>query len=101
MRQKLGTLPNTLDDSYAAAMQRIQDQDPEYRSVAWRAVGWLAYAYRSVSVAELQHALVVEAGDCKLDEDAMMDGQTITSLCAGLLVIDQVGDLHQMIQSPC
>jgi hypothetical protein len=90
VRNKLNTLPTTLDDSYNAAMQRIRDQDEEYRSIAWKALSWLVYAYRSLSVGELQHALMIEAGDETLDEEAAMDGQSITACCAGLVVIDQV-----------
>jgi hypothetical protein len=90
VRNKLNTLPTTLDESYNAAMQRIKDQDEEYRSIAWKALSWLVYAYRSLSVGELQHALMIEAGDDTLDEEAAMDGQSITACCAGLVLIDQV-----------
>lgn len=90
VRNKLNALPKTLDESYDAAMQRIRDQDDEYRSIAWKALSWIVYAYRSLSVGELQHALMIEAGDKELDEEAVMDGQAITACCAGLVVIDQV-----------
>lgn len=97
VRNKLSALPSTLDESYDAAMQRIRDQDEEYRSIAWKALSWIIYAYRSLSVGELQHALMIEAGDNRLDEEAAMDGQAITACCAGLVVIDQVrrGDFER------
>jgi hypothetical protein len=76
-------------------MQRIKDQDEEYRSIAWKALSWLVYAYRPLSLGELQHALMIEAGDEQLDEEAVMDGQGITGCCAGFVVIDQVRHGHR------
>lgn len=37
---------------------------------------------------ELQHALAVEENQNELDEELIMEGQNMTSLCAGLVVID-------------
>lgn len=74
-------------------MQRIGDQDEDFRTVALKALSWLVYAYRSLSIGELQHALLTEAGTHQLDEEAIMDGQSITACCAGLAVIDQVSDI--------
>ncbi|KAI9714422.1 MAG: hypothetical protein M1820_000383 [Bogoriella megaspora] len=71
VRQKLQTLPTTLTGSYDNAMQRILDQELGYKQVA------------------LQHALAIEPGNTDLDEELIVDGQSITSLCAGLVMVDQ------------
>ncbi|KAI9760770.1 MAG: hypothetical protein M1840_002216 [Geoglossum simile] len=89
VRNKLQTLPNTLTGTYDNAMQRIQDQEPEHKRVAFKTLAWLSYAFRSLSLGELQHALAIEPGDAGLDEELVMDGQSITSLCAGLVIVDQ------------
>ena len=70
-------------------MERIENQEPDHRRIALKAMAWVCYAFRALSLKELQHALAVEPGDTVLDEDLVMDGQSITSLCAGLVVVDQ------------
>ena len=89
VRNKLRTLPTTLKGTYDDAMERIENQEPDHRRIALKAMAWVCYAFRALSLKELQHALAVEPGDTSLDEDLVMDGQSITSLCAGLVVVDQ------------
>ncbi|MCJ1401500.1 hypothetical protein MMC11_004714 [Xylographa trunciseda] len=89
IRQKLQTLPTTLSGTYDAAMERIENQEQDHRDIAFKALAWLSYAFRSLSLRELQHALAIEPGDTVLDDETIMDGQSITALCAGLVVVDQ------------
>jgi len=89
VRNKLRTLPTTLKGTYDDAMERIENQEPDHRRIALKTMAWVCYAFRALSLKELQHALAVEPGDMVLDEDLVMDGQSITSLCAGLVVVDQ------------
>lgn len=70
-------------------MQRIKDQAPDHVRLALKALAWVSYAFRPLSLRELQHALAVEPGDKDMDEDLIMDGQSITQLCAGLVIVDQ------------
>lgn len=70
-------------------MERIENQEPDHRRIALKAMAWVCYTFRTLSLKELQHALAVEPGDTSLDEELMVDGQSITSLCAGLVVVDQ------------
>ena len=70
-------------------MRRIENQDSDHTRIALKALAWVSYALRPLSLKELQHALAVEPGDKDLDEELVMDGQSITSLCAGLVVVDQ------------
>ena len=44
---------------------------------------------RPLSLKKLQHALAVEPENKLLDENLIMDGQSITSLCADLVIVDQ------------
>ena len=89
VQNRLKALPTTLKDTYDDAMRRIENQEPDQRRVALKAMAWVRYAFRALSLRELQHALAVEPGDTLLDEDLVMDGQSITSLCAGLVIVDQ------------
>ncbi|MCJ1244382.1 hypothetical protein MMC30_001580 [Trapelia coarctata] len=89
IRQKLQTLPTTLRGIYDAAMQRIKNQEQDHQNIAFKALAWLSYAFRSLSLKEIQHALAIEPGDTALDDELIMDEQSITGLCAGLVVVDE------------
>lgn len=89
VRNKLQALPNTLTGAYDSTMQRIQDQEPDHKRIAFKTLAWLTHAIRSMSLKELQHALAIEPGDTELDDELVMDGHSITSLCAGLVTVDQ------------
>ncbi|KAL8690273.1 MAG: hypothetical protein Q9218_004239 [Villophora microphyllina] len=97
VRNKLRTLPSTLKGTYDDAMERIENQEPDHRRIALKAMAWVCYAFRALSLRELQHALAVEPGDTVLDEDLLMDGQSITSLCAGLVVVDQRTNIVNLV----
>lgn len=78
-------------------MERIENQEPDHRRIALKALAWVCYAFRALSLKELQHALAVEPGDTALDEDLVMDGQSITSLCAGLVLVDQRTNIVNLV----
>lgn len=78
-------------------MQRIAMQDSEHKSIALKALAWVSYSFRSLSLKELQHALAVEPGDTDLDEELVMDGHSITALCAGLVIIDLGTDAVNLV----
>ena len=89
VRKKLKSLPTTLTATYDEAMHRIEAQDPDHTSIALKTLAWISYAFRSLSVGELQHALAIEPESNRIDGEDIMDGNSITALCAGLVVIDQ------------
>ena len=89
VRRKLQSLPTTLTGTYDEAMQRIEAQESDHRSIALKTLAWVSYAFRPLSVGELQHALAIEPGSAQLDEEDILDGYSITPLCAGLVIIDQ------------
>ena len=89
VRKKLQAFPNTLTGAYDNTMQRIQDPESDHKRIAFKTLAWLTHAIRSMSLKELQHALAIEPGDTELDDELLMDGHSITSLCAGLVTLDQ------------
>lgn len=70
-------------------MQRIQDQDPDRKGVSLKTLAWVIYAFRSLSLKELQHAMAIKPGDTDIDEELIMDASNITAFCAGLVIVDQ------------
>ncbi len=89
VRNRLQNLPSSLEATYGEAMQRITAQEPDRKEVALKTLAWISYAFRPLSLKELQHAVAIEPGDRELDEDLIMDGSNITAFCAGLVVVDQ------------
>lgn len=62
-------------------MQRIYCQAPDHVRLALKVLAWVSYAFRPLSL--------TERGDKEVDEDLIMEGQSITQLCAGLVIVDQ------------
>jgi hypothetical protein len=85
----LDNLPQGVDDTYRDAMRRINTQSEDDRLLAKHLLFWIAYAQRQLSVKELQHALAVRSEMTDMDLDAIDDEEALTSVCAGLVVIDE------------
>ncbi|KFY47728.1 hypothetical protein V496_10483 [Pseudogymnoascus sp. VKM F-4515 (FW-2607)] len=86
-----------LDMAYDQAMERITNQKPGFRELAEQILSWITYAQRPMSVRELQHALAVELGKPKLDEDNLSDIEELVSVCAGLVIVDQESDTVRLV----
>lgn len=83
-------LPAELDKVYFEAMERIK-REQQYAESAIDVLFWIAFATRPLSVSELRTALAIEPGNVEYDEgnELLLD---ITSICAGLIVIDPKND---------
>ena len=88
VRRKLETLPTTLTGTYDEAMRRIESQELDHRNIALKTLAWVSYAFRPLTVRELQHALAIEPDSGALDEEDIIEETNITALCAGLVIID-------------
>ncbi|WEW56343.1 hypothetical protein PRK78_001786 [Emydomyces testavorans] len=97
VRQKLQSLPNTLTATYDSAMQRIAEQEPDHKKIAFKALAWVTYAFQTLSLKQLQHALAIEPGDSELDEELIIEGHSITALCAGLLIIEKRTNMVNLV----
>lgn len=86
--EKLPMGSDALDLAYDQAMQRIQDQKPGFRTLAERALSWITYAYRLLTVTELCHALAIEVGETEFDEENLDDIEGILLVCCGLVMVD-------------
>ena len=89
VRTALENLPEGMDDTYDEAMERVERQDDIRKQLAKRVLSWITYAIRPLSVKELQHALAVVPDTTNLDPDDITDDEILTSVCAGLVVIDE------------
>ena len=89
VRVALKSLPKEVDDTYDEAMERIQLQNQDDQELAERVLYWIVFAFRPLTVRELQHALAVVPDTAYLDPEAITDEEILTSVCAGLVVIDE------------
>ena len=91
IKKALETLPtgsDALDIAYSQAMQRVESQKPGFRNLAKRALGWVVYARRLLTVSELCHALAIEDEASAFDDENIDDIEEIVSVCCGLITID-------------
>src|SRR5436190_11880308 len=91
VREALKSLPRKLDDTYDEAMKRIGSQNDYDKHVAGRVLLWISFAARPLTLEELRCALAVERSQLRLHEDNLMDKKLLTSVCAGLVTVDEKG----------
>jgi hypothetical protein len=87
VRKVLENLPKGVDETYDEVMERIERQNEADRALAKRVLSWVTHACRPLNVDELQHALAVVDGAI-LDHESITDEEILTSVCAGLVVVD-------------
>lgn len=88
-----------LDKAYKGAMQRIEDQLEGFKFLAKKVLGWLTYAERLMTITEIRHAIAVELGEQRFDEDNLADPNELVSVCAGLVVVDDQSDFIRLVHS--
>jgi hypothetical protein len=98
VRAALENLPKGMDGTYDEAMERIEQQDDSRTQFAKRVLSWITYSVRPLSVKELQHALAVMPDTTKLDPDDITDDEILTSICAGLVVIDEEQNIIRLVR---
>ncbi|KAH0541245.1 hypothetical protein FGG08_004250 [Glutinoglossum americanum] len=97
IRKAIEDLPAELDDIYDEAMRRIEGQDKEEANLAKRVLCWISYAFRPLTITEIQHGLAVEPGDADLNEETLPDEDDLISLCAGLVTTDRESNIIRLV----
>jgi hypothetical protein len=69
-------------------MDRISRQTSNDKELAEQLLAWITYAQRPLSLKELQHALATSPGMTDMDHESIVPEQLLTSVCAGLIIID-------------
>ncbi|KAJ7157775.1 hypothetical protein C8R46DRAFT_416452 [Mycena filopes] len=85
----LDNLPKTLAETYADAMRRIDTQSEGDKQIAQAVLTWVTHAKEVLSVEDLRVALAIEPGTKELDDDDLLDIETILGVCAGLIIVDE------------
>lgn len=97
MKDALKCLPEGLNDTYDETMKRIDSQHPDHATLARKALYWIFYAFRPLTVLELQHALAVETGDSSLDCDNIPEEELLLSVCNGLVEYKKEGGFLALV----
>ncbi|KAJ7349607.1 hypothetical protein DFH08DRAFT_935647 [Mycena albidolilacea] len=84
-------------ETYTGVMTRIEDQDEEAREIAYSTFIWVTNAKRPLTVEEIQVALAIEPGTNQLDVNCMVDVDTILSVCAGLIIVDEEHSIYPLV----
>ena len=98
IRNALETLPTGMNSTYNEAMKRIARQGEHDKQLAERVLSWITYACRPLTVRELQHAMAVRPNTTYLDTEAIEDELILTSVCAGLVVVDKKGSTIRLVR---
>jgi len=79
-------------DFYNGAMQRLQAHGTGKTNIALITICWLFFAKRTLRQKELLHALAFSGCNSQADEKRIPTVSYVLSLCAGLVVIDEIND---------
>jgi hypothetical protein len=99
VRRGLENLPAEVNATYDETMNRINGQIKDDRELAKKVLCWITYACRPLSLEELRHALAVSPGMTKMDTDALVDESILTSVCAGLVVVEKESALVRLVRA--
>jgi len=97
VRRALQNLPEEVDHMHDEVMRRIENQDRKKAQGAEKALSWISYAERPLTIRELQHALATESEDEEIDEDALPDENLPICVCAGLITVDLESDVVRSV----
>ncbi|KAH0536092.1 hypothetical protein FGG08_006997, partial [Glutinoglossum americanum] len=86
-----------LDSAYEQAMKRIEGQMGDQPVLAKQVLAWITCAKRALTTSELQHALGVEIGTSRFDEENLPELEDIVSACAGLVTVDEESDIIRLV----
>ncbi|KAJ7576525.1 ankyrin repeat-containing domain protein, partial [Mycena floridula] len=89
LRDALAKLPKDIHRSYDDTMARIMDQGEDDANLACQVFLWLTYAKEPLTVEDLQYALAISPGMTEMNPDAITDLEIITSVCTGLVIIEE------------
>ena len=88
VQEALQNLPTKIGDTYDQAMQRIEATNEDDRKIVMSFLLWIAFSTRPLRVAEVEHATATIEGATSIDVDEILSASDLTSMCAGLVIID-------------
>lgn len=100
VKEALRNLPKGmagLDKTYEQAMRRIESQGDGFRKLAKQVLLWVTHVKRPLSTAEVRYALAVKVDTTKLNEDFLLEVEVLSSICAGLVSVDEQSHVIRLV----
>lgn len=91
--------PGAYERAYKKAMERVFWPDNGFRDLAVNSLCWIACATKPLATNELQHALAVDIKSAEFDADNVVEIGLITSVCAGLVIVDERSNIIRLVLS--
>jgi len=85
-----------LGGAYEATLERIRAQE-EKAKLAMATLMWICYSERPLRVDELCHALAVEIGSARFNNDNVPATETLLTCCQGLVTLDKEASTFRLI----
>src|SRR6202046_2175389 len=84
--------------AYDEAMERrVKGQKRKFADLALRTLSWVTFSKRPLTTSELRHALAVTDGASTLNLRNLTHIDLITSVCAGLVIVDEESDIIRLV----
>ncbi|KAJ5154763.1 uncharacterized protein N7500_010202 [Penicillium coprophilum] len=96
IRDKLKSLPTTLENAYRERMARIENQPPFSTKIARLVLAWIVWATKPLRSIELRHALATALGEDSFHEENLLEIDDIISMCAGMIAVDEQSGIVQL-----
>lgn len=84
----LRNLPTEISGTHDQAMERIEATNEDDRKIVMNFLLWIAFSRRPLNVAEVEHASAILIGTKYVDQDNILGARELTSMCAGLVIVD-------------
>ncbi len=91
VQNALQNLPTQIGATYDRAMERIETTNEDDREIVMNFLLWIAFSPRPLSVSEVEHASAISIGADDIDQDDILSAGELTSMCAGLVIVDASG----------
>ncbi|KAF4332120.1 hypothetical protein FBEOM_14088 [Fusarium beomiforme] len=78
-----------LGEVYKDTMERVKEQHPDHRSLAFRVLTWICCTNWELTTEAVQHGIALRGGDKELDADGIVDEKLLASVCCGLVEITE------------
>lgn len=97
LAQKLKSGSEAYDHAYNETMKRIENQTQFSQDLAKRVLSWVTFSRRPLTTTELQNAVAVEIGETEFDETNITDIEELSSVCSGLIVIQEKSQTVKLV----
>ena len=95
--ERLPTGSKAYDLAYKDAIERIEQQDKDGKTLAKEVLLWIVCTKRALITAELQQALAVKIGEFEFHVRRQPDIEDMVSVCAGLVTVDEESGIIRLV----